>query len=454
MRLSRASLWAMVTCVQKKGWISTLPWVACCLAGILFGWTTVQARQQDAADKQGWRPNIHMDWGGHVRAIGTVAFMAEDAIYRDLDPDPYEDGQLEWRLKNRLYLGSRWALETHYELVALGGDTVENNQAQVLSPSQGISDDHRLFDLTRVFTQKDRYLAYHRLDRLHLTWTPDWGTLRLGRQALTWGDGLVFNPMDLFNPFAPTSVLRDYKTGDDMAHLQCPIGQGEMQFLYLPRRAPETGDLRSDRSSCALKYHAPAGAIELDLMVAHHYDDAVAGMGASGYLGGAAWRFNATHTHLSGGRQKDDFFQIVANVDYAWMWGGRNVYGLLEGYFNGLGRTGDYAETITDTGLVERLDRGELYTIGRYYLAGQMQIELHPLVQLHTTAIVNVYDPSGVLQPQVLWDVTGDLQMIAGAQWFWGGGDSEYGGYDAAVAGSTINMAPSDRIYVWLTYHF
>ena len=454
----------MVLNSKKTRWPLTISLVIFCLVGLLFCRTVAQARQQDAAQKSGSISGIDMDWGGHLRAIGTVIWMDEDAIHQDADTAPYYDGQIELRLKNRLYFGSRWTMQTHYELVAVGGDTRENTQVlermapsplvQDLSLSQTINDDRRLFDLTHVLTDTDRYLAYHRLDRLNLTYAPDWGTLRLGRQALTWGDGLVFNPMDLFNPFAPTTVQRDYKTGDDMAHLQFPTGPAEMQLLYLPRRDPETGDLQEDESSYAIKYHTPAGPMEMDAMAARHYNDGVVGLGASGTLREAAWRINTVYTSLSEESRQDDFFQIVANMDYAWMWGGKNVYGLVEFYYNGLGMTGNYDSIATNSTLIQRLDRGELYTIGRYYLAGQVQIELHPLVQLHTTAIVNLSDPSGVLQPQVLWDVVSDWQIIVGAQWYWGGDGSEYGGFDVTAADSTIKITPADRIYFWLTYYF
>ena len=33
---------------------------------------------------------------------------------------------------------------------------------------------------------------------------------------MSWGNGLVFQPMDLFNPFTPTAVDRDYKPGNDL----------------------------------------------------------------------------------------------------------------------------------------------------------------------------------------------------------------------------------------------
>jgi len=53
--------------------------------------------------------------------------------------------------------------------------------------------------------------------------------------------------MDLFNPFAPTDVERDYKVGDDMVTTQFGInGMGDFQFLYVPRRDPMNEDLGWD----------------------------------------------------------------------------------------------------------------------------------------------------------------------------------------------------------------
>jgi hypothetical protein len=438
--------------------------VVCCLAVMLLFRSTARAGQDDDVQKDPFFSAMEMDWGGYLRAIGTVSRVDDQPLYPHADSDPLLDGQLEWRLKNRLSMGPRWTVQTHYELVAFGGDTFEYaadldrmvpvSLAPFLSFSDAVNDDRRLFDLTHVLTETDRYLAYHRLDRLNLTYARDGGTVRLGRQALTWGDGLVFNPMDLFNPFSPTAVQRDYKVGDDMAHVQLPIGPSETQLLYLPRRDPATGNLEEEDASYAVKYHAPAGPIEMDVMAARHYGDGIVGWGGSGYLGETAWRINTVYTLLDGESRQDNFFQIVANMDYAWMWGGKNVYGLVEFFYNGLGLAGNYENIVTDTDLLERLSRGELFTIGRYYLAGQVQVEVHPLVHLHTTAIVNLSDPSGILQPQVLWDVLNDWQIIAGLQWHWGGQGSEYGGYDLTVDGTTVNVSPADRAYLWLTCYF
>jgi hypothetical protein len=408
------------------------------------------------------RQPLVAEWGGHLRTIGTAAFLDPDAAQRIIDRDPYLDGQAELRLKHRLDVGAHWTLTTHYELVASGGDARENTRALATAPglpgvlpaAEGVDDDQRLLDLTAIISEEDRLLAYQRLDRLNLSYAPQWGRLRIGRQALTWGEGRIFNPMDLFNPFAPTAVQRDYKIGEDMAHLQLSLAPGDGEILYLPRRDPESGDLVEEQASYAAKWHTSLAGLEMDLMGARHYGDGVLGIGGSGYLGDALWRLNATYTHLPEGDASDDFLQLVANLDYAWTWGGKNLYGLLEGYYNQPGRTGDYAEALSDEILTERIGRGELFTLGRYYLAGQLQVELHPLLQWHTTAIVNLGDPSGLVQPQLLWDVVPDWQVIVGGQWNWGGDGSEFGGYDLSGPHGDLLITPADRVYLWVSYYF
>jgi hypothetical protein len=402
-------------------------------------------------------------WGGHLRAIGIIAWPDDETLQAQQDEGPYWDGQEELRLKNELLVGKRFRLETHYELVAQHGDTTEvrNKLGRTLPQStldqlvgRTINDERRLMNLTHIIDDGDRHVLSHRLDRLNLTYTDRWGTLCIGRQALTWGNGLVFNPMDLFNPFAPTTVLRDHKAGDDMAHLQLPLGNGEAQFLVLPRRDPDTGKVEQDQSSYASKWRFPAASIEVDFMAARHYRDNLLGIGATGYLGGAAWRMDTIYTLLDMDEEKFGFWQFVANLDYAWQWGGQNIYGLLEFFFNEQGYTDSYDQALSDPVLSQRLVRGELFTLGTYYLAGQCQIELHPLVQSHLTTIVNLSDLSLIVQPQLIWDASASCQLIAGANIHTGAEDTEYGGFDVNVGLSSAKVVPNDSAFVWLTYYF
>jgi hypothetical protein len=433
-----------------------------CLALIAALFLLPVCRTASAAPGNG--STVEVNWGGHLRAIATATAIDDQPIYQYADTGPYYDGQAELRLKSEIFMGSYWSLETHYEAVAAGGDTRENtSKLRRMFPGQFadactacaiISDDQRFFNLTHPLVTEDDYIVYHRLDRLNLTYTPSWGSLRIGRQALTWGNGMIFNPMDLFNPFAPTTVQRDYKAGDDMVLGQAYIGRHEGQVLYAPRRDADSGELRDSQSSYAGKLHLSLDGLETDIMAARHHDDHIVAWGATGDLGDAAWRLNAVYTFVNEEYRRDDFLQAVANLDYAWVWGGKNVYGLLEFYYNGLGRGDDYDRAVSEPYTRDRLSRGDLFTSGRYYMAGLLQIELHPLLHNDWTVIVNLKDPSGLVLPQLLWDVTTNTQVILGAQLHWGAEDTEYGGFDTSLAGRTVRIAPQDRIYLWLTCSF
>ncbi len=404
------------------------------------------------------------EWGGYIRAIGSLSNPDNSSIYQFTDTGTFVDRQGEVRLKYQQFMGSQWIFAAHYELVGQKGDTLKNNNrlrallpaetANQLTSPQGITDDRRLMDLTHEIDDGEDYLVLHRLDRLNLTYNAPFATFRAGRQALTWGNGLLFNPMDLFNPFAPTTIQRDYKIGDDMLHAQLPVKSGELQLLYLPRRNPLTGDIESDQSSLAGKWHFPLSGMEFDLMTASHYGDWVMGAGATGYIGGAAWRTDIIYTLLDDDTIRNDYWQFVANIDYAWQWFGRTFYGLLEFYYNDLGRDRDYARALSDPVVAQKIARGELFTLGETYLSGQLGIELHPLVQTRLISIVNLADPSARIQPQLVWDVATNVQLIVGAEFGWGGDDSEFGGFDTTAGNTTVKVAPANNRYLWLTYYF
>ena len=416
---------------------------------------TSEASESSAVNK-----DLPSEWGGHVRGRGGVSWPDRESIYDSVQPGPYYDGSGELRLKNTVFLGDWGHFETHYETVLSGGDTrrAELSLAR-LYPTVGLmdfggppDDRLRLMNLTGIIDENDDYVLYHRLDRLSLTVRPKWGTVRVGRQVLTWGNGLVFNPMDLFNPFAPTDVERDYKVGDDMVTVQFPLKTtADLQFLYVPRRDPVTHDVTWDASSVAGKWHFAMDTTEFDLMGSKHYEDFVAGLGSTRYLGDAACRMDVIWTFLNEENSQDGFFSLVANIDYSWVWLGKNIYGLMEFYFNDLG-TDAYEEAYANPDIARRLQRGEMYTLGRTYLAGEVQVELHPLFSAYLTVINNLSDPSGIVQPRAVWNTSQDVQITFGGNIFYGRTGTEYGGF--SIPSTTLFNQPPNSVFLWLTYFF
>jgi len=182
-----------------------------------------------------------------------------------------------------------------------------------------------------------------------------------------------------------------------------------------------------------------------------HYKDAVIGLGSTGYLLDAAWRMDMTWTFLDEGSEKDGFLSLVANIDYSWIWFEKNFYGMIEFYYSGIGE--DYfLDAIEKEDILLRVDRGELFTLCRAYMAGEIQVELHPLLKFHLTSITNVNDGSGTVQPRLVWDVTSDLQCMVGGNIYYGETGTEYGGFELPLIERKV--APNSNAFVTLTYFF
>ena len=406
-----------------------------------------------------WHENISTRWGGRLKGAGYASRITDDTIFDPVGTGTYWDATTNFRLTNETFFTDSVITEIHYELLWFGGDSVrKQNELRTLFPNlpanlaffgTPLTDDRRLMDLTDTIKEEDSWFLVQRLDRLNLALLGDRGSLRVGRQAITWGNGYVFNPMDLFNPFPPTAIDRDYKTGDDMINAQYSLEQfGDLQLLYVARRNPENDRVEFDQASLAAKLHWALGTGEFDIMVSKHFEDNVVGAGGRGYLGDTAWRLDATWTFLEDG---DDYLSLVANLDYSWSWFKKNFYGFIEYYHNGLGQD-DYPGALLDPAVGERLRRGELFVLGQNYISGHVQVEIHPLAKLSLTAINNIEDPSGIIQPYAIWDMAQNLQMTAGLNLTYGDRDSEFGGFK--LPGTTLGTRTPDSAYLWLTYYF
>src|SRR5690606_13171711 len=129
------------------------------------------------------------------------------------------------------------------------------------------------------------------------------------------------------------------------------------------------------------------GEADIDLLVARHFDETLAGLGLARGLGGAVWRLDLLYTDASEG---EGVWSLVSNLDYSWVWRGRNWYGFVEYFRNGFGAGDPASYAAPDPALAARLARGELFTLARDYGAAGAQVELHPLFNLYASVVWNL----------------------------------------------------------------
>ena len=394
------------------------------------------------------------EFGGHtkLRFIGTS--FPSDSLFRSLAGAESLDLEGDLRLNFEATPG-RWDFNADYQLIGLYGDRVEytrNLPAAIELFSPRLPDDRRrLFDFTKVMHDRDKAAVLHRLDRFWAGYASEKAVLRVGRQAISWGNGLFYAPMDLVNPFDPATIDTEYKAGDDMLYLQFLQDSGnDLQAAVVVRRDPLDGEVESEQATVAAKYHGFAGGSEYDLLVAEHYDDLVLGIGGTWSPGGAVLRGDLVVTDTD----SDTYVQLVANWTYSWIWRGRNMSGAVEYYFNGFGQDDgryDPASLAENPDLLARLARGETFTIGRHYLAGSVLIEMSPLWTLTPTLLANIADPSALLQVVTSYSLSDNMTFLGSLNIPIGPNGSEFGGIES---GNDLYLSAGPGVFAQLAWYF
>ena len=393
------------------------------------------------------------NYSGHLKYQSLVTNYPSNSLFQNITDDPAWDNNADLRLNLSAHKTS-WSLHADYQLIAKTGDTISMQQQNpgIGFSSQLIADDEtRLMDLTHIISQNDGSITAHRLDRLYLNYSSDQSVFRIGRQAISWGNGLIYNPMDFFNPFDPAAIDKEYKTGDDMIYAQYLFDSGnDLQAVWVGRR-DTNGDIDADVASSALKYHVFLDDYEFDVLLAEHFDDPVFGLGVVANAGGAIWRSDLVVADMA----NDSVVSGVINFSYAWVAWNKNVSAAVEYYRNGFGiDDGDYSPVNLGAHpeLLQRIARGELFTLGQHYLAASATIELAPLWLFTPNVFVNLDDGSLMLQLMSQHDLQQNLQLLIAAHFPIGDDGSEFGGIDSGVPGQPLSVGES--VFMQLAWYF
>jgi len=171
----------------------------------------------------------------------------------------------------------------------------------------------------------------YEVDRLFYRYQPDSGQYRvsLGRQAIDWGTGRFWQPLNLFGSFAPTDLDTDYKAGlDGLVAEYYPGFFSTLTLAYLPT-SHAMSDNRSAEDSLALHYRTLLeSGDELTLLTGRVLERiALGGAWESSFdlgetLTGIGSRIEAVvyepdaSLYNSQGKTEERSVQMIAGVDY------------------------------------------------------------------------------------------------------------------------------------------
>jgi hypothetical protein len=387
------------------------------------------------------------DIHGRIELEDTGSFnrgYSLDAAQGTID---HNDGLMNLRLTYDPDWG-RWSFDFHYLVTVEDGEEVRlarDEAALIPEPAQ------TWLNLTDTFLSKGSGLAQQGIDRLSLAYTAPDFVVRIGRQALTWGSGLVFRPMDLFDPFSPVATDTEFKPGADMLYTQYLFGDGsDLQFIAVPRAAQPNGAPSANESSFALHYHGTVAGWETTGLLARDHGDWTGALGVAGPLSGATWNVEILPTAVRAG---PTVVSALANISDAQTLFDRNATLFAEYFHNGFGVDGSTTLTTLPGALINRLARGELFNVRSDYLAAGMTLEYSPLLTLSPTLIAGLNDGGLYLLAAANWSLSDNLVLIAGVQAPLGPRGSEFGGLPLAP-GNPVALSPPSQLYLQLRRYF
>ena len=302
----------------------------------------------------------------------------------------------------------------------------------------------RLAELDDAIIEEGTYSYRHELDRAFFATRNDRAEVTVGRQAIGWGRGALFGAVNVFSPFSPLEVDREWRRGVDAVRVDVRgRGHGSLDIVLA---GEETWDdsallarLRGRTDSGALDGEVVYGKRGEDLMYAGTFSASTPG-GAAVY--GELAFFETPEPFEDGGLFGSDG-AVAKAVLGAWRRYdvGDGLTLRAEYHFSGFGLEdiSTAPARLADPAYLARFLRGDTQILGRRAVALQASYELSDVWTSGLAVIGNPDDGSGVVAPSLAWDfsdsVSVSLSVFApfGREAVGGIPQSEYGGSPASV---------------------
>lgn len=336
--------------------------------------------------------------GGDVKGFFVGIFPYDHLI---MPEDPIGQGVLDFRFKMDGSVG-RWLRYTfhHQASASMFSEPFE----MTMSAAGGSGEEFpQAVDLSWEAIDGDSYQFNGRMDRAALTFRVPHVDITVGRQPISFGSAYFFNPMDLVAPFSPVVIDQEYKPGIDAVRADVFIGMSSKITVV----GAYAGDWDWEGMILAGHGSFTVGVTDIGFFVGEVHKETVLGVDVWSALGPVGIHGEATVTFHD--PDESPFVRAALGADVMPMAG---LSLMAEFYYQGIGAKdpGDYLAFATS----ERFERGELWSMGRWYGALSASYELMPLINVNLAAIANLGDPSMILAPGMSWSVADNAVLGAG----------------------------------------
>lgn len=306
-----------------------------------------------------------------------------------------------------------------------------------------VSDSRTFFSLDHDFTDSSRVDLLGSFDRLNMQVELKDVKITLGRQAVSWGVSFFWPALDLFAPFSPRQIDREYKAGVDAVRFTIPLGS----FSEVELIGGSLGSSLNRSGAVGALIRLNAGSADVGFMGGRFHRDTVAGAFVTADLRGTGLRGEVAWTES--GAAED------ALLDRQRFW--RGSFGLMRQVMPSVSLTVEMAWNGFGTGEAseyqafleaDRLLRGEVNALARAYTGVSTSWLLHPLFTFNQTLLLNWDDHSSLSISTLSWSAGNNSEVLVGAQLGLGDGLAK-----DEVPRSEYGLVPS-TIFAALRYYF
>jgi len=402
-----------------------------------------------------------------LSAILAASLLAGPALADPLSVRLDLGGSFDWATADSidatLGFNTRQTLDAKARLIWKGGEGALRFETQVLLGYQagdnvgfaaalaGMSPPASFFDLsTEVFSDGRQNMTLS-IDRLSASYASQRFVLKLGRQAVTWGAGLVFRPSDIIAPFAPNAIDTAYKPGVDMAYAQVLFNNGnDVEAVFVPRRAVAGGPVVWEQSTLALRSTLLLGDLDGTVLLAQDHGDTLLNLGLGGPVGNAAWNIELGQWMLADGSAP---LNILANISNSGTIGEMNITYFAEYFHNGFGVDTATPLDAIPTALADRLSTGQLFNIGQDFLALGAMLGVSAGVTISPSVLTSLNDGSlfGTVHAGV--SLSDNLDISLNASKGFGPNGTEFGGRETSTGSGVFLRAPTS-VSINITRYF
>jgi len=383
----------------------------------VIAWLAVAALAQD--------PAVTAEVHGNAKTFFLATFPYENELL--MPAGPYGQGVASGRVAFTARAIDHFTLEIHPAFTAQSG--TDNPLGETVGTGVGLSAPEAV-DLTWTNDDDDGTLTMiGRIDWLSLRTSYPGIDVTLGRQAIGFGNGLFFTPMDLVNPFTATTIDTEYRPGVDAVRVDGFMGMsGKISGV-----AAYAGDWDLEGTVLAVHGQGTLGVTDLGGFVGSIHAEPVFGVGVVTSIGPVGIHSDTTLTLPV---EEDPFVRSV--VGATWIQGNTTLSG--EAYVQTFGAENPNQYLVVAT--ADRFARGEVWQMGRYYGALSLGHQITPLISGSLAVIANLQDPSAMLAPNLSWSVSENADLSLGGYAGLGTKPEEVDPFDLLKPGTLEPLGP------------